>query len=108
MGMLVEGKARRLKAIAEYINENWPEYEARIVSGYCNTDRKVGGGSRLIVQGKGRTGNRLQVRRIADKAVVLDHNAAETYRTNDEVEYFVKRVEQDGYVPGALGGVWWP
>lgn len=98
------GRARRLKTIAKYINENWPDYEARIVDGYCDTDRKIG---RLRIPGKGRTGNRLQVRRKADKVVVLDHNAAETYRCNDEVEYWVKRVE-GGWEPEPRGGVWWP
>ena len=102
-------RARRLKTIAKYINESlkWAEYEAKVIEGYCNTDRKLGGGSRLIQPGKGRTGNRLVVRRKANKECVLDHNAAETYRTNDEVEQFVKRVE-DGWVPDGLNSkAWW-
>ena len=51
MGLLVPGRARRLKAIAKYINENWPDYEARIVEGYCDTDRKIPG-SRLRIPGR--------------------------------------------------------
>jgi len=100
MGHLVPGRARRLKAIAKHINENWPEYEAKVEKGYCNTDRKIG---RLRWPGKGRHGNRLLVRRIADRKLVFDHNAAETYRSNDEVEYWVKRVEAGREVPSPLG-----
>ena len=103
MGNLVTGRARRLKALAKYINESWPEYEAKILEGYCDTDRKIG---RLRIQGKGRTGNRLVVRRIEDKACVLDHNSSETYRRNDEVEYWIKRVE-DGYVPDTINSYAW-
>jgi len=47
------------------------------------TDRKIG---RLRWPGKGRYGNRLIVRDEATQLVLLDHNAAETYRSNDEVE----------------------
>ena len=56
-----------------------------MVPGYCNTDRKVG---RLRAPGKGRRGNRLIVQDDAGK-VVLDHNSAETYRYNGEVEYWL-------------------
>lgn len=73
--------ARRLKAIAAWINANMPGYRAEVSSSYCNTDRKAG---RLRIPGKGRTGNRLVVRK--GDAVVLDHNSAQTYRTNAEVE----------------------
>ena len=63
--------SRRLKTIAKYINESLDGYEARIVGGYCNTDRKFSG-SRLRWPGKGRTGNRLQVRRTRGSHLVLD------------------------------------
>jgi hypothetical protein len=96
--------ARRLSTIAKHINENWTEYEAKIIEGYCDTDRKIG---RLRLPGKGRTGNRLVVRRKADKKCVLDHNAAETYRSNDEVEYWVSRVE-GGWKPDTLNSHAWP
>jgi hypothetical protein len=79
--------ARRLPTIARWINENVPELRARIESGYCNTDRKIG---RLRWPGKGRTGNRLIVERKRG-GVVLDHNAAEAYRTNAEVERWLAR-----------------
>lgn len=79
--------ARRLKQIAEWINANMPNYTAEIVEGYCDTDRKAG---RLRIPGKGRYGNRLIVRKAG--AVVLDHNSAETYRRNEEVEQWLDDV----------------
>lgn len=78
--------ARRLKTIAEWMNTNMPGYTAEIREGFCNTDRKCG---RLRIPGKGRYGNRLIVRKQGD--IVLDHNSAETYRTNEEVEDWLKR-----------------
>jgi hypothetical protein len=82
---------RRLKSIAEWINVNLPEMAARIEEGYCNTDTKIAG-TRFRRPGKGRRGNRLKVfRRVAGvaqlhKGPIFDHNAAETYRSNDDVE----------------------
>jgi hypothetical protein len=80
--------ARRLPTIAKWINANMAEqgYVARIEGGYCNTDRKIG---RLRWPGKGREGNRLIVERYGTK--VLDHNSAETYRFNSEVEFWLER-----------------
>lgn len=79
-------RARRLKVIAEWINANVPALDARVEPGYCNTDRKVG---RLRWPGKGRTGNRIIVTDRKDGRRVLDHNSAETYRTNSEVEQWL-------------------
>ena len=78
--------ARRLKQIAEWINANMPGYTAELAEGYCNTDRKAG---RLRIPAKGRYGNRLIVRKAG--AVILDHNSAETYRRNEEVERWLDR-----------------
>lgn len=80
--------ARRLLTIAKWINENLPELRAHVEEGHCNTDRKIG---RLRWPGKGRTGNQLLVYRKVDKVKVLDHNSAETYRSNAEVEYWLDR-----------------
>jgi hypothetical protein len=80
-----EKKARRLKALVQVINESG-KYRAEIVPGYYNTDRKAG---RLRIPGKGRTGNRLIVRSLKND-VVFDHNAADTYRCNGEVEVWVE------------------
>ena len=71
----------RLSTIAKLINEKLPEFRAEIVEGYCDTDRKIG---RLRHPGKGRYGNRLQVFNKHGRKVI-DHNAAVTYRTNEEV-----------------------
>ena len=80
-----ECKSPRLHKIAKFINTVntlHQRYEAKIVEGYCNTDRKIG---RLRWPGKGRYGNRLIVTIKSDKSVVIDHNSAETYRQNCEV-----------------------
>lgn len=106
---------KRLRTIARYINEHLPQFEAKIVEGFCNTDRKLSG-SRLVWSGKGRTGNRLKVRKrprprpggpIRDfgSELVLDHNAAETYRCNAEVVQWIERVES-GWKPPVRGGSW--
>jgi len=83
-----KSKSRRLPAIAAWINVNMSRYGylAKIEAGYCNTDRKIG---RLRIPGKGRHGNRLIV--LREGVAVLDHNAAETYRTNSEVESWLQR-----------------
>ena len=94
--------ARRLKTIARFINENLPDLEAKIEQGYCNTDRKVG---RLRVPGRGRIGSRLKGRRRSDGKVILDHNSAETYRTNREVEAWLLRV-RGGWTPTTINTFW--
>lgn len=81
---------RRLATIAKEINEVTP-YTAAIQRGYYNTDRKIAG-TRLRWLGKGREGNRLIVKDDQGN-VVLDHNAAETYRTNEEVEEWLRDVK---------------
>lgn len=79
--------SRRLPTIAKWINANVEGLTATIEQGYCNTDRKIG---RLRVPGKGRRGNRLIVKHVSGY-VVLDHNAAETYRYNKEVEDWLEK-----------------
>ena len=87
-------RARQLSEIAREINERFPLLVATIEEGYCNTDRKIKG-TRLRHPGKGRTGNRLIVRwrdlSVLDpQSKVFDHNSAETYRHNGEVEYWLR------------------
>jgi len=77
--------ARQLKTIANWINTHVPDLRAHIERGYCNTDRKIRHG-RIRIPGKGRIGNRIVVTRKQDNVIVLDHNAAETYRCNADVE----------------------
>lgn len=83
----------RLKTLAKQIN-GMPGYSARIEKGYCNTDRNIRG-TRLRLPGKGRYGNRIIVKK--DGIVVLDHNAAETYRQNWEVVDWIRK-ESDNLV----------
>lgn len=85
--------ARRLKTLAKEINKI-EGYTAEIVEGYCNTDRKIPG-TRLRSEGKGRYGNRLIVKNSKGE-VVLDHNAAETYRDNGEVERWLEYLLEHG------------
>jgi len=72
----------QLRTIAKWINQTMPGYSATVIRGYCNTDRKMAG-TRLRRPGKGREGTRIIV--IKAGITVLDHNAAETYRCNQEV-----------------------
>ncbi len=105
----------RLSVIAAWINANTTLF-AEIEKGYCNTDRKIPG-TRLRHPGKGRTGNRIKVfecedhkrelilnpwhhfaredtererSRVYSRGPLLDHNAAETYRRNEEVVYWLR------------------
>lgn len=84
--------ARRLKTIARWINENLGVngFRAEIERGFCNTDRKLAG-TRLRIPGQGRWGNRLMVYQ-AGEGLVFDHNSAETYRCNDEVEEWLAKL----------------
>ena len=86
----MSGKAPRLDALAKAINEKVPGVAAAIEKGFCNTDRKIAG-TRLRSPGKGRTGNRLKVYDTQQK-VIIDHNSAETYRTNDEAASEVEKL----------------
>jgi hypothetical protein len=83
-------KNRRLKTIAKWINEHLaPELHAQVDSVFVNTDRPKPKGLRYRVHtGKGRHGNRLVVRDGSGNKL-LDHNAAEAYRYNWEVEMWL-------------------
>lgn len=82
-------RVRRLKTIAKWINEN-TKFTATIRRSYCDTDRKPRGYRYITSPGKGRHGYLLEVRN--DKGeIIYDHDSAETYRTNAEVENWIKR-----------------
>lgn len=106
-----DDKAPRLKKIAEWINEHTTLF-AEMDRGYCNTDSKVAG-TRLRRPGKGRHGtcikvfecedhkwelvrkpfhhfNRKDHKRKYPSGPLLDHNAAETYRRNSEVIFWLR------------------
>lgn len=103
-------RARRLAAIAAWINENRPELRATVERSHVSTDRKLTG-TRLRHPGKGRRGNRIKVYRLyvspggrnefgihlttAGTKPILDHDSAETYRTNSEVEEWLARYLKD-------------
>ena len=90
--------ARRLKALAQHINENLEGYEAKIVVGYHIPVKKQGK-SRFV--GEKRTGKHLKVRRLSDGATVFSFNNAEPCQSNAAVEFWIERVEA-GWVPHTL------
>lgn len=81
--------ARKLKTIAEWINKN-TKYTATIRKSHCNTDRKPKGFRYITSKGKGRWGYLLEVKN-AKGEIIYDHDSAETYRTNAEVEEWIKQ-----------------
>jgi hypothetical protein len=93
--------------MAKAINEKaGKKFFAVIEAGFCNTDRKIPG-TRLRHPGKGRNGNRLIVKDRKTGKIVLDHNGAETYRTNDEA--LAKVTELTGLTLGdIMDWPFWP
>lgn len=89
-------KARRLKVIANWINTHRAllGLVAVVRATTFNTDQPIPG-TRLRHRGRGRKGNEIIVRREDDhdpwSRPLLQHNAAETYRSNDEVERWLTR-----------------
>jgi len=83
-------KAPRLKTIAKWINEN-TRLDAEVHQTHYSTDVKHG---RIRFPRKGRWGNRLKVWDESGDEII-DHNAAETYRSNDEVVDQLERYLKD-------------
>jgi hypothetical protein len=82
-------RAPRLAKLAEIIKATG-RFQVEVTQGYCNTDRKPKGLRYITRKGKGRTGTRLIVR-WANGDLALDHNAAETYRSNNEVVEWMRQ-----------------
>jgi hypothetical protein len=86
-------RAPSLRQMADFINDRFPEWRARVESCQVSTDRKIPG-TRLRHPGKGRYGNKLTVSETASYKIVFSHNAAETYRQNYEVcQWIVKQLD---------------
>jgi hypothetical protein len=85
-----------LSTIARWINEHLADkgYSATITEGHYNTDRKYG---RLRWPGKGRTGNKLTVWHNGN--VVHEHNAADPYRRNEDMERWLAKLVKLGRPP---------
>lgn len=81
-----------LQMLADEINMRFRDLEAKATpgAGYCNTDRKLAG-TRLRHPGKGRRGTLLVVKDRATGQEVFRHNAAETYRRNSDVVYWIQK-----------------
>lgn len=85
-------RGKRLKTLAKFINNNF-QLKAEIKEGYFNTDRHIPG-TRLRHIGKGRWGNMLVVKDLSGKEI-FSHNAAETYRYNQEVvDWIIRKMEE--------------
>ena len=81
--------ARKLETIAKWINEN-TEYRAVIHRTTVNTDRPIPKGLCYRTHvGKGRVGLLLEVYN-KNGELRYQHNSAETYRNNQEVEHWIK------------------
>lgn len=81
--------ARRLTAIAAWINERTGllGLTATARPSRSSTDRKIRG-TRLRHPGKGRAGTRIEIVSIKGDRFTLDNS--QTYRTNEEVEHWLK------------------
>jgi len=78
----------RLKALARLIEDTFPDLVTELKRVSFSTDRHyflAGTHTQLRSPGRGREGNKLIVRRRDTGRVVYTHNAAETYRCNQEV-----------------------
>jgi len=71
----------RLSAMAEFINENFPEYDARMEKWWGSLDRKILG-TRLRSPGKYRECMELVVYDKETGRKVFDHNPIEAYSHN--------------------------
>ena len=79
---------RRVKTIADWINTN-TDYIAKVRETIENTDRTHKGYRYITSPGKGRKGFILTVTTQAGKRI-YEHNSAETYRNNQEIEEWIK------------------
>lgn len=82
-------KMPRLATLAAFIQAEIPELKVSLEEGHCNTDRKPEGFRYITRPGKGRKGTRIKVRN-PDGTFLIDHNSAETYRSNDEVVTWIR------------------
>jgi hypothetical protein len=80
-----------LRQMAAYINAKFPQYEATVSASATDTSRKVSG-QRYVHHHSQRTGNKLEVRDRATRALVFSHDSSQTYRHNTEVaEWILKQ-----------------
>lgn len=99
-------RAPRLQEIAKLVNDHFPKgYSAEVISSWSSTDQKISG-TRLSRHGKGRSGNRLIVKRGTD--VVVDHDSSETYRENGEaIEKVARLVKHPDANEFSRRWAWW-
>lgn len=98
-----------LTQLAEFINDEFPMLDAKVLASWSSTDRNLAG-TRFRKPGKGRRGNKIVVRataavkitgmfrRIDDfnpGEIVFQHDASETYRRNSEVATWIVKVSKE-------------
>lgn len=89
--------ARRIPTLARYINEHVAGLTAHVEKGYNQPQRKLFG--RVSWFGKEQVGNRLIVHVTGQPGwVLVDHNATEPYRCNQEIEDFIGQWEERGWL----------
>lgn len=103
--MTAQPRAPRLATLARMIEALPHALRCELSEGYCNTDRQPKGCRYITRTGKGRTGTRLTVRN-RHGIIVLDHNSAETYRTNQEVLDWYTGLQRTGMIPNSLHSAW--
>ena len=82
---------RRLKTIAKEINDTMPGYSAILSKNdRYDTDKKIG---RIVYPRKGLFGNRLRVYKGWE--VVFQYHTREYYRTNADVEEWVREEKRE-------------
>lgn len=98
-----------LTQLAEFINDEFPMFDAKVQASWSSTDRQLAG-TRFRKPGKGRRGNRIIVRateavkitgmmRRQDEFnpgdIVFQHDGSETYRRNSEVAAWIVKVSKE-------------
>ena len=82
----------RLKTLAKQIESLGLGLKCEIRPVTVSTDRHIAG-TRLRRVGNGRTGNRLTVRDTQGR-IILQHDSAETYRRNSDVEDWIRKLTE--------------
>lgn len=84
-----------IRTLAAEMMRRFPELQAIVTQGHCNTDRKIG---RLRRPGGGRRGSLVTVTKGTQ--VIFQHNNAETYRHTGEVRDWIERYARSRHAPG--------
>jgi hypothetical protein len=81
-------KSPRLKTLAKFINDNFPQYKATMEDWWGSFDRQIAG-SRLRIPGKFIECKELVVYDRSTRKRIFRHNPREAYRYNYEVAAWI-------------------